>query len=124
MRRLRGLHDGSAAFDGVATVTVDGAAAETVGRDDPRIGAGGVPADRVAAAAWSAFDEATVVTLDGTPAGPVTITVTGPGEGAVAVVASADPHHPARRGDGRAESSGDRARSPTTWRSCWPTARG
>ncbi len=85
MRRLRGLHDGSAAFDGVATVSVDGAVAETVGRGDPRIGAGGVPADRVAAAAWSAFGEATVVTLDGTAAGPVTITVTGPGEGAVAV---------------------------------------
>jgi Fe-S cluster assembly protein SufD len=85
MRRLRGLHDGSAAFDGVATVSVDGAVAETVGRGDPRIGAGGVPADRVAAAAWSAFDEATVVTLDGTATGPVTITVTGPGEGAVAV---------------------------------------
>ena len=35
------------------------------------------------AAAWSAFREATVVTLDGTPE-PVTITVTGPGEGASA----------------------------------------
>ena len=84
LRRLRGLHDGSAAFDGTATVTVEGASAETVGRDDPRIGAGGVPADRVAAAAWSAFREATIVTLDGSASGPVTVTVTGPGEGAVA----------------------------------------
>jgi Fe-S cluster assembly protein SufD len=84
MRRLRGLHDGTAAFDGTATVTVEGAMAETVGRDDPRIGAGGVPADRVAAAAWSAFREATIVTLDGTASGPVTVTVTGPGEDAVA----------------------------------------
>jgi Fe-S cluster assembly protein SufD len=83
MRRLRGLHDGTAAFDGTATVTVEGAMAETVGRDDPRIGAGGVPADRVAAAAWSAFREATIVTLDGTSP-LVTVTVTGPGEDAVA----------------------------------------
>jgi Fe-S cluster assembly protein SufD len=84
MRRLRGLHNGTAAFDGAVTVTVEGGRAETVGRDDPRLGQGGVPADRVAAAAWSAFREATIVTLDGTPADPVTVTVTGPGEGAVA----------------------------------------
>jgi len=96
MRRMRGLHNGTAVFDGTATVEVHGAQAEIVGRDDPRLGQGGVPADRVAAAAWSAFREATVVTLDGTPAdalgsaeaapgtAPVTVTVTGPGEGAVA----------------------------------------
>jgi Fe-S cluster assembly protein SufD len=82
-RRLRGLHNGTAAFDGTATVTVEGAPFETVGRDDPRLGEGGVPADRIAAAAWSAFREATVVTLDSSPE-PVTVTVTGPGEGAVA----------------------------------------
>jgi Fe-S cluster assembly protein SufD len=83
MRRLHGLAGGTATFEGAATVTVEGAPFETVGRDDPRLGEGGVPADRVAAAAWSAFREATVVTLDGTPP-PVTVTVTGPGEGAVA----------------------------------------
>ena len=86
MRRLRGLHDGSAAFDGTAKIEVptsEGVTVETVGRDDARIGEGGVPADRVAAAAWSAIREATLVTFDGTPA-PVTITVTGPGEGATA----------------------------------------
>jgi Fe-S cluster assembly protein SufD len=85
LRRLRGLHDG-AAFEGTATIDVpagEGVTAETVGRDDARIGEGGVPADRVAAAAWSAFREATVVTLDGRPE-PVTVTVTGPGEGATA----------------------------------------
>jgi Fe-S cluster assembly protein SufD len=81
-RRLRGLHNGTAVFDGTATVEVHGAQAEIVGRDDPRLGEGGVPADRVAAAAWSAFRSATVVTLDGPT--PVTVTVTGPGEGAVA----------------------------------------
>jgi len=63
LRRLRGLHNGTAAFDGTATIEVDGAEAETVGRADPRLGAGGVPADRVAAAAWSAFATATIVTL-------------------------------------------------------------
>jgi Fe-S cluster assembly protein SufD len=86
LRRLRGLHDGSAAFDGATTVEVTrtgGVTVETVGRDDPRLGEGGVPADRVAAAAWSSFKEATVVTLDGTPE-PVTITVTGPGAGVTA----------------------------------------
>jgi Fe-S cluster assembly protein SufD len=83
LRRLRGLHTATATFDGTATIGVVGAEAETVGRDDPRLGEGGVPADRVAAAAWSAFRAATVVTLDGTPA-PVTVTVTGPGEGASA----------------------------------------
>src|SRR5918997_5430733 len=85
MKRLRGLHDGSAVLSGELLVEVDGldVRVETVGRDDSRLGEGGVPADRVAAAAWSAFGEATVVTLDGTP-GPVTITVTGPGEGRTA----------------------------------------
>jgi Fe-S cluster assembly protein SufD len=87
MRRLRGLHDGSAAFDGTAAVAVstgDGVTVETVGRDDPRLGEGGTPADRIAAAAWSAFREATVITLDGQP-GPVTVTVTGPGTDATAL---------------------------------------
>ncbi|GAA3062246.1 Fe-S cluster assembly protein SufD [Pseudonocardia yunnanensis] len=86
MRRLRGLHDGTAALDGTAKIeapAAEGVTVETVGRDDARIGEGGVPADRVAAAAWSSFREATVVTLHGTPA-PVTVTVTGPGEGVTA----------------------------------------
>jgi Fe-S cluster assembly protein SufD len=83
MKRLRGLHDGTATFTGSAKVdvpAVDGVTVETVGRDDTRLGAAGIPADRIAAAAWSAFREATVVTLDGTPE-PVTITVDGPGAG-------------------------------------------
>jgi Fe-S cluster assembly protein SufD len=86
MRRLRGLHDGSAAFDGTARISVSagpGVTVETVGRDDPRMGEGGTPADRVAAAAWSAFREATVITLDGQP-DPVSVTVTGPGADATA----------------------------------------
>lgn len=86
LKRLHGVHDGSARFDGAARVEVTaggGVTVERVGRDDPRIGEGGTPADRVAAAAWSAFADATLVTLEGTPE-PVTISVTGPGEGAVA----------------------------------------
>ncbi|GAC68752.1 Fe-S cluster assembly protein SufD [Gordonia soli] len=89
-RRLRGLHDGSAQRSGEAGVEVegvtDGVRVETVGRDDERLGQGGVPFDRIAAQAYSGFTEATVVTV-GTEielSDPVTITVTGPGEGEVA----------------------------------------
>ncbi|KKB99411.1 Fe-S cluster assembly protein SufD [Mycolicibacter arupensis] len=89
LRRLRGLHDGSAVADGVAGIEVDGpesVRSETVPRDDDRLGAAGVPADRVAAQAYSAFGSATVVTV---PKGaeiaePITITVTGPGAGTTA----------------------------------------
>lgn len=89
LRRLRGLHDGSAVADGSATIEVSADAAvrtETVQRGDDRLGAAGVPADRVAAQAFSAFRDATVVTV---PKGtsveePITITVTGPGTGATA----------------------------------------
>jgi Fe-S cluster assembly protein SufD len=86
LKRLHGLHDGSASFAGAARVEIAagaGATVERVGRDDVRIGEGGTAADRVAAAAWSAFADATLVTLEGTPE-PVTISVTGPGEDAVA----------------------------------------
>ena len=98
LRRLRGLHDGSAAVDGevdVAVVSGFGDAAssdlggvrhETVGRDDPRLGDGGIPADRVAAQAWSGFGRAHVVTVNEARSDdePLTITVTGPGEGSTA----------------------------------------
>jgi Fe-S cluster assembly protein SufD len=68
LSRLRGLHDGSAAsadLDGVK-VAVDaapGVLVETVERGDSRLGQAGVPGDRVAAQAWSAFERATVVTV-------------------------------------------------------------
>ncbi|MEB3063058.1 Fe-S cluster assembly protein SufD [[Mycobacterium] zoologicum] len=89
LRRLRGLHDGTAVAAASAAIEVTADAAvriETVQRGDDRLGAAGVPADRVAAQAFSAFREATVVTV---PKGadiaePITITVTGPGAGAVA----------------------------------------
>lgn len=89
LKRLRGLHDGSAPATGVAQTTVSehpGISVETVRRGDERLGQGGVPADRVAAQAFSSFNSATVVTVgrDTQIAEPVNITVTGPGEGAVA----------------------------------------
>ncbi len=88
LRRLRGLHEGVPAT-GVATVIVapaDGVAVEEVDRQDPRLGQGGVPADRVAAQAWSAVERATVVTVapETRIEQPVMITVTGPGPDEVA----------------------------------------
>jgi Fe-S cluster assembly protein SufD len=89
LRRLRGLHDGSASATGSAKITVsehDGLQTETVRRGDERLGQGGVPADRVAAQAFSSFNSATLVTVgrDKQLAAPVSITVTGPGAGAIA----------------------------------------
>ncbi|GGK38913.1 Fe-S cluster assembly protein SufD [Nocardia camponoti] len=89
LRRLRGLHDGTAVADGTTTVEVtpvDGITVETVGRDDERLGQAGTPTDRVAAQAYSSFTSATVISV-GTEvvvAEPVTVTVTGPGEGKTA----------------------------------------
>ncbi|MFC8382810.1 Fe-S cluster assembly protein SufD [Nocardia sp. NPDC056952] len=89
LRRLRGLHDGTAAADGQATVEVSevaGVTVETVGRTDSRLGQAGTPADRVAAQAYSGFSEATVITVgpETEVSDPVTVTITGPGEGKTA----------------------------------------
>ena len=56
LKRLRGLHDGSAAATGSALIDVTerpGVTVESVRRGDTRLGEGGVPADRVAAQALS-----------------------------------------------------------------------
>ena len=89
LRRLRGLHDGSAPATGTARISVSeqpGVQTETVRRGDGRLGQGGVPGDRVAAQAFSSFNSATLVTVgrDTQIAEPVNVTVTGPGEGVVA----------------------------------------
>jgi Fe-S cluster assembly protein SufD len=89
LRRLRGLHNGSAHATGSGQTSVSeqsGVQIETVRRGDPRLGEGGIPADRVAAQAFSSFNSATLVTVgrDTQVAEPVNISVTGPGEGAVA----------------------------------------
>ncbi len=89
LKRLRGLHDGSAAATGSAGIDVSerpGVTVETVSRGDERLGQGGVPADRVAAQAFSSFNSATVITVgkDTQVADPIEIVITGPGEGATA----------------------------------------
>jgi Fe-S cluster assembly protein SufD len=89
LRRLRGLHDGSAPATGSARITVSerpGVRVEQVRRGDDRLGDGGVPRDRVAAQAFSSFDSATLVTVasDTQIAEPLGIVIDGPGVGAVA----------------------------------------
>ncbi|OBI83578.1 Fe-S cluster assembly protein SufD [Mycobacterium sp. E740] len=89
LKRLRGLHDGSATTTGTAEIRVvesPGVTVETVRRDDQRLGDGGVPSDRIAAQAFSSFDTATIVTVarDTELAEPIEIDISGPGEGAVA----------------------------------------
>jgi Fe-S cluster assembly protein SufD len=89
LRRLRGLHDGSAHATASAQITVSerpGVRVEAVRRGDQRLGDGGVPADRVAAQAFSSFNSATLVTVTrGTQVtDPVEVVITGPGAGAVA----------------------------------------
>ncbi|MDQ3824896.1 MAG: SufD family Fe-S cluster assembly protein, partial [Actinomycetota bacterium] len=88
LRRLRGLHQGVAAT-AIAQVKVQAGnevTVEEVDRSDPRLGDGGIPADRVAAQAWSSAPQATVVTIPAETRieNPVTITTTGPGSGQVA----------------------------------------
>ena len=84
LKRLRGLHDGTAISTGSAVTTASGQAGitvETVKRDDQRLGQGGVPADRVAAQAFSSFGTATIITVArGVHTElPIEVTVTGPG---------------------------------------------
>ncbi|GGQ34893.1 Fe-S cluster assembly protein SufD [Actinomadura coerulea] len=66
LRRLRGLHNGTAQDGGKVLLEVEAApevTVESVGRDDERIGRAHVPADRVSAQAWTSFTQATVVTV-------------------------------------------------------------
>ncbi|ALO66945.1 Fe-S cluster assembly protein SufD [Arthrobacter alpinus] len=91
LKRLRGLDrvgikgvelNGPAPL--VEVSAPDGVTVETVGRDDARIGTAGIPEDRVAAAAWENFSEATIVTLPAEFAGNAdnvtTLTLTGQGD--------------------------------------------
>jgi Fe-S cluster assembly protein SufD len=86
MKRLRGLHDGSATATGEIKVDADAAPevrVETVGREDERLGQAGAPSDRIAAQAYSSFTSATVVTVpkETQASKPTVIRLTGPGEG-------------------------------------------
>ncbi|MGN9792929.1 Fe-S cluster assembly protein SufD [Streptomyces sp. NPDC054847] len=85
LERLAGLHDGTAAATGTG-IKVDieapeGVTVETVGRDDARLGKAGTPVDRVAAQAYSSFEQATVVTVpkETQLAEPIRIAVHGEG---------------------------------------------
>ncbi|BBX70496.1 Fe-S cluster assembly protein SufD [Mycolicibacterium psychrotolerans] len=89
LKRLRGLHDGSATATGTATIEVaapDAVRVETVARDDSRLGQAGAPADRVAAQAYSSFASATLIDVpkNAVLRDPIEVTITGPGEGATA----------------------------------------
>jgi Fe-S cluster assembly protein SufD len=89
LRRLHGLHDGSAVATGAATIDVDtpdGVRVDRATRDDSRLGQAGAPADRIAAQAYSSFETATLIEVPkGTALSEqVQVTVTGPGEGKVA----------------------------------------
>ncbi|TCP46210.1 iron-regulated ABC transporter permease protein SufD [Tamaricihabitans halophyticus] len=86
MKRLRGLHDGSAVAKGevkVETEVAPEAVVETVGREDSRLGVAGVPSDRIAAQAYSSFTTATVLTVpkETKTSGPNVLRLTGPGVG-------------------------------------------
>ncbi|WP_033212557.1 Fe-S cluster assembly protein SufD [Kitasatospora phosalacinea] len=72
LHRLGGLHDGNAAEgavrDGAGSDKIElglpeGVTSELVGREDARVGKAGTPVDRVAAQAFSAFEQALVVTV-------------------------------------------------------------
>ncbi|MBP3036300.1 Fe-S cluster assembly protein SufD [Arthrobacter sp. zg-ZUI100] len=84
LKRLRGLHTAelTGTAPGVAVVAPEGVRVENVARTDARIGTAGIPEDLVAAAAWEAFTEATVVTIpaDTVVEGSTTLTMTGAGK--------------------------------------------
>ena len=85
LNRLRGLHDGTAkATDGAVKVDVSapaGVVVEAVERTDPRVGRAGKPVDRVAAQAFSSFEQAGLVSVprDMVLTEPIRITVQGQG---------------------------------------------
>lgn len=85
LRKLRGLHNGEFAQAVAQDVKVSehpGVSAETVDRDDERLGRVGKPSDRVAAQASTSMPEGQVVTVDPEVQveDPITITFTGKGE--------------------------------------------
>jgi Fe-S cluster assembly protein SufD len=84
LQRLRHLHEDDTAGDGSVTVEVDPAPeveVQTLARGDARLGQAGVPADRVAARAWSSFEKATVLTVprDTVARTPTVVTLRGDG---------------------------------------------
>jgi Fe-S cluster assembly protein SufD len=84
LARLRGLHDSplTGAGPAVEVSAPEGIRVETVGRSDARVGSAAIPEDRVAAAAWEAFRQATVVTIpaETAAASEITVAITGADE--------------------------------------------
>jgi Fe-S cluster assembly protein SufD len=79
LRRLRGLHDGTAAAGGKLVTEIDapdGVTVSSISRDDSRVGRTGKPVDRVAASAWENSPEVTLVSVaaEAKPDRPVWIT--------------------------------------------------
>jgi Fe-S cluster assembly protein SufD len=82
LKRLKGLHDGKFTGDGKVVVDVDSTPevrVETVDRSDERLGSVYTPNDRVSAQAWTAFSQATVVTVpaEAVVEDPVVVSVRG-----------------------------------------------
>jgi Fe-S cluster assembly protein SufD len=84
LKRLAGLHDGTFAAEKapLRRETGDlpaGVRAETVGRDDKRVGSALVPFDRVSAQAYTSFAEAYVIAVaaNAVPETPVVVNVRG-----------------------------------------------
>ena len=87
LRRLRGLHDGTAAEGSAAQISVDAFGSDAVSvskiaNDDARLGRAGAPVDRAAAQAWENSEQADYVLVQKNAAleKPVNITIDGPGE--------------------------------------------
>lgn len=88
LRKIRGLHNGSFAEKlNVVPQKIDvnspaGVTVETVDGTNERLRSAGAPSDRVAAQAWSAMPEATLITIDPETRSeePIHVTITGAGE--------------------------------------------
>ncbi|WP_104164843.1 Fe-S cluster assembly protein SufD [Arthrobacter sp. SX1312] len=88
LKRLRGLHTDAltGAAPAVAVTGAGNVTVETVSRDDARLGSTATPEDRVSAAAWNSFTEATVITIprETVADGEVMVGVTGTSPAAAA----------------------------------------
>lgn len=101
LRKLRGLHDSTAAPGTRAKVNIQlphtGARSEELSPSDSRVGRAGSPVDRAAAWAWehTTVVDYVLVEKDAVLQEPVRITITGAGDGAVSyatVVVEIQPH--------------------------------
>lgn len=86
LRKIRGLHDGTAGTGQRADVTVtgatDGVTVSQLDMNDDKLGRAGAPVDRAAALAWENTPQADYVGVakDTALAEPLVVTIAGPGE--------------------------------------------